>query len=794
LKHARKAILALTLLVMPLLLAGVVTQIPTSDVEVESLSKPVKLMMPSYEEHTSITVWNDTAFHTLAGSELWDGDGSDTSPYIIEGYNFSIDGDCITLINVSLYFEIRGCYFSSNTTFYNGYGLNFFNVTHATIVDTFFVNKMVGVQLSQSPNGVVQNCTFFDISWTAIMLYESNGVLADDCSIYDSLTDGINAQFCNDSLFVNNIIHDLGGYGIRTWDSHFLSIEGNQVFLCDWSGIYLVDSPNSTIVNNVIYDNFYFTGPSCGIHLYSSSGATIIGNEIFDNARNGIYMESTDYVYIFENEIYGNSEHGIDAIFSDNGTVLQNNIHSNGWWPTFVNELCGVFLAYAQDWDIVENSIWNNTPAGVSLEFVNTIEITGNEIFDNTDHGILAFGANEVTVFENQINGNGWASSILIDLCGIRIASGTFWWIEGNQVYNNTEHGITIQGDNNTVVGNEVYDNDATGIFAERCYDNIISENIVYDNQYGIYVMNIRTNLTDNIIFDNEIGIYMDASHDCWIYGNDVGWNGVNGIENHTSPGLLNMWYNNVTEHGNHWSDYSGTGVYEISNGSANVNSDLYPEQSMNVSAAESIEYEITSDGNLMEWPAYALHPLRYEVYANDTLFNSGEWAGGNIVINMDGLIAGYHRIDLIVFHISGHGLSDFSSADVADLTPPEWIIEPSDQQVEVGTPFSVQFSAEDPSGIGGWAVNNTGNFTIDSTGLLTNSSTLPFGIYGLTIEVWDVFGNTETIEITVVVFFIPPTTPPPGGDFGTLILAIGLGGAGFAIIVVAVIIRKQSS
>jgi parallel beta-helix repeat protein len=51
-----------------------------------------------------------------------------------------------------------------------------------------------------------------------------------------------------------------------------------------------------------------------------------------------------------------------------------------------------------------------------------------------------------------------------------------------------------------------VYDNDATGIFAERCYDNIISENIVYDNQYGIYVMNIRTNLTDNIIFDNEIG------------------------------------------------------------------------------------------------------------------------------------------------------------------------------------------------------------------------------------------------------------------------------------------------
>ncbi|MHA2401984.1 MAG: right-handed parallel beta-helix repeat-containing protein, partial [Candidatus Kariarchaeaceae archaeon] len=449
---------------------------------------------------------------------------------------------------------------------------------------------------------------------------------------------------------------------------------------------------------------------------------------------------------------------------------------------------------YAQDWDIVENSIWNNTPAGVSMTFSNDIEIINNEIFDNVEHGIYAFEAHEITVSENQINGNGWSSSNPIELSGIRLWVGTFWWIEGNQIFNNTINGIELYGDNCTIVGNEVYDNDEAGILVSESYENIIHENIVHDNQYGIFVTNIRTNITSNIVYDNDFGIALSYSGDCWIYGNDIGWNGVNGFENETFSDMVIMWYDNVTEHGNHWSDYSGTGVYDISNGSTIINSDLYPEQSMNVSAAESIEYEITSTENLMEWPAYALHPLRLVVYANDSIKTAVLWDGGNIIINMYAFDAGYYILEIVVYHISGHGLSAFSSVNVSDLTPPEWIIEPSDQEVEVGTPLSVQFSAEDWSGIGGWAVNDTTNFTIDSTGLLTNSSTLPIGVYGLTIEVWDVFGNTETIEITVVVFFIPPTTPPPGGELGTLILAVGLGGAGFAIIVVVVIIRKESS
>ncbi len=84
-KHAKKALAFLFLLVLPLLLAGILP--PAIDNEVEATISPIttKVSVPSYEEQTPILAYNDFDMDNYASDLEWDGDGSPGDPYIIEG-------------------------------------------------------------------------------------------------------------------------------------------------------------------------------------------------------------------------------------------------------------------------------------------------------------------------------------------------------------------------------------------------------------------------------------------------------------------------------------------------------------------------------------------------------------------------------------------------------------------------------------------------------------------------------------------------------------------------------------
>jgi len=93
------------------------------------------------------------------------------------------------------------------------------------------------------------------------------------------------------------------------------------------------------------------------------------------------------------------------------------------------------------------------------------------------------------------------------------------------------------------------------------------------------------------------------------------------------------------------------------------------------------------------------------------------------------------------------------------DTTLPSWIVVPTGQMIDEGEALSAQFSAVDPSGIGSWWTNDTVNFHIDSTGLLTNNTVLFVDDYGLTVYVNDTLGNSNYVEITICVLEVPTTT-----------------------------------
>jgi len=264
------------------------------------------------------------------------------------------------------------------------------------------------------------------------------------------------------------------------------------------------------------------------------------------------------------------------------------------------------------------------------------------------------------------------------------------------------------------------------------------------------------------------------------MFENDIGWNTLNAIQLHSEDETL--WHDNESI-GNWWSDYGGAGSFGITNGTQIVNYDLYPSKSLDLNASSSIDYEVGDTGNIMHWPAQALNPSHYMVYANGSLLYTAPWDGTDIEANLDNLPAGYHDIMVFAYHISGHSISATSSAVITDTTAPVWVTVPTNQEITVGDSFNYQVTATDASGIGGYSVNDTAHFQISAIGLITNVVPLEIGVYGLEITVADIYGNelTSTITITVV-------AAPPGGLGPIMLVVLGVS-AGVIILIIAMVV-----
>ena len=785
-KHARTTLVILFLFVTPLLLSGVTPMIPDRDVLDLTSPTPTKVSVLSYEIHGPIDIDNDTDFYNTAEAENWDGDGSPGDPYIIEGYSIASAGTCITISDVTYSFEIRGCYLTSEML-HDGDGVDINNATDVVIVNTTIVIKTYTMVLVDIDSLEVRNCTT-DYCEYGLYIWESEGAIVEHCVVTGIYFDCLRLYLCNNSVVTGNRFLDpVQGTGVRVLLSHHVTIFGCEISGCADSGIYAADSTYLTVEECDIYDNWYFFVPLCGIYLHNADYASIVGNEIYHNARNGIFIQGSDFAHVFDNNIYDNSDHGIDVISSNNGTIIQNDIHSNGWWPIVVNALCGVYLGGETiDWVVSDNMIWNNTPCGITVELSERIEITSNQIYNNTDAGIYAFtyeADSEVNIRENEVYGNGGQDTAPTPNAGIYLSGYVDCIIEGNVVYNNSNNGISVQSGPNSILGNTVYDTGGPGAAIEviMAIDCLVSGNIAYDSAAGILIYAINTNVTHNIIYDNEVGINLYGSHLCNLYGNDIGWNDQNALQQYGMPN--NMWYNNVTDVGNWWGDWNGTGVYNIYNGTHPVSADMFPSKSLDLGQASSIDFEILETGNTVVWLASALNPSHYEVFVDGSSFLTESWDGEDIEYLADGLSHGVHTISVEVYHISGHSIGNSTSADVEDLTPPH-VEGPTAIQTTVGGFFNVQYTATDPSALGTWSVNNT-DFAISTSGVLSRVGDLIAGEYIILIEISDLYGNTGSLIVHVYVTSV--------GLPAEMVLLIG-GGVIAGLVVLVVILKKKKT
>ena len=174
-----------------------------------------------------------------------------------------------------------------------------------------------------------------------------------------------------------------------------------------------------------------------------------------------------------------------------------------------------------------------------------------NTCYLNTFGGIDVHGSHNYLINNHCSNGNNGIYLCFSDL---------------NKIINNTctlnkRGGISIShSDNNVLINNNCSKNN-NGIHLTYSDNNILSRNLLVGNINGI---NLSLISKANLVYHNT---FIDNNRFSQAY-DDVRC----GLHNEDKN---NVWYNTVSNEGNFWSDYSGSGDYLIA-GSANA-IDPYP-------------------------------------------------------------------------------------------------------------------------------------------------------------------------------------------------------------------------
>ncbi|MGY5853746.1 MAG: right-handed parallel beta-helix repeat-containing protein [Candidatus Thorarchaeota archaeon] len=611
-----------------------------------------------------------------------------------------------------------------------------------------------------------------------VVLYNVTHGHLEDCLIINKNT-GLELDYCDNLSVVNCTMDNNAAATTVDFSNHTTYVDSYFINTTTGSGIYQSDSYWTTVNGCYIIDNNDY-----GVESYISEYFTFLDSEVSGNGYAGFLIENTHHGLYQSNSVFDNGEEGFIIAQSNYVTTIENEVYENnrgGFYTTDVQ--FGVFS---------DNTIYNNRLDGLDIDTGSHCIIESNDVFDN---GWIGFAVGAT------------ADGLIID--GTDNCS-----VIGNTVYNSSKHGIELRASTNAVIeDNTVYGNFGVegecGIYVNSATFSNITNNVVYNNtENGIYMyQSDDCRVIDNVVYHNAInGIFLSWCNRTFLQYNDFGWNPTNALDD-TSSNRINYWDDG--EIGNWYSNYNGTGTYNITGSADSV--DMYPSISLIGGPASDTQYELGSTGNTMVMTAHALNPWYYEAYTDTTLIDTDDWDGGDVNADIDGLDVGVYNISIHVYHISGHEVSDTAQVTVVDTTAPDWVTQPEDQIVYYGEALSYQVSATDLSGVGGWSVNDTRFVIVE--GLITNNTVLSIGNFGLRIGVNDTYGNERSFEIRIRVMPEPtvpttssttvtttattttisttttPTTPGPSDP--TMILIV-LGAGGIAAVVIVVLVLKR--
>ena len=322
--------------------------------------------------------------------------------------------------------------------------------------------------------------------------------------------------------------------------------------------------------------------------------------------------------------------------------------------------------------------------------------------------------------------------------------------IDLNDSYNiNIEQCQFVAGDHAILATNVAYSWIVNNTFSDLpnglildtgCIGNSISQNTFLD---GIFIgLQISGNSFDNSIIWNSFEKTPDSVYD-------------------DSNGSLNDFsYNYYSEFTSF--DLDGNGVYDTPYhilGAANAYDyhplKYQPHRPTWIQTPENLEIEL-GDSCHYQFEVQSYAPIS-EWSVNDTFHFAIDQTG--VLMDRRSLTVGQYNIEVTATNLYGQSLSGEVTITVVDTTAPMLITTPEERETAFGEDVYLQLIAWDLSGIAGWSLDDTGNFTLSWTSLgemsvaiIENSVTLEPGVYPLQLRVYDSNGLMRAADFNVTV------------------------------------------
>ena len=275
--------------------------------------KIVEINGVKYITHDVIRINNDTDFANQAAAEGWPGDGTQSNPYIISGYDIDAHGagNAIYIGNTTVYFVVENCYLHNTSLqswpYFAGTGITLYKVTNGTLENnTCSNNDWDGIYLWYSSNNVISNNTCSNNGDGIYLDYSSNNMISNNtCSNNDQ---GIWLYSSSNNVISNNTCSN-NGYGIYLYYYSSNNVITNNTYSNNnWDGIFLDSSSNGNVISN----NLFANNTDYGIYIYSGSNNHIYHNSFYYNqGSGGTYNSSHVQAYDDGSNNYWNSTTGI---------------------------------------------------------------------------------------------------------------------------------------------------------------------------------------------------------------------------------------------------------------------------------------------------------------------------------------------------------------------------------------------------------------------------------------------------------------------------------------------------